>query len=121
METFTELADRYIAAWNETDPDRRRALIAATYTEGATYLDPLMKGEGHEGLHALVGGVQAQFPGYRFSRTGPVDAHGDHLRFGWALGPEGTPTLVKGTDFCRVEEGRLASVVGFLDQMPANL
>ena len=29
----------YIAAWNETDSDRRRAVIARTWTDGGHYLD----------------------------------------------------------------------------------
>ena len=30
-----DLADRYLAAWNETDAARRRALIGRTWTESA--------------------------------------------------------------------------------------
>ena len=33
MENPTDLIDRYIAMWNETDAERRRALIARTWTE----------------------------------------------------------------------------------------
>jgi hypothetical protein len=32
--------DRYIAIWNETDAKRRQDLIAQTWTEDATYVDP---------------------------------------------------------------------------------
>ncbi|RYG35712.1 nuclear transport factor 2 family protein [bacterium] len=95
METYNEIADRYLAAWNETDLKGRRRFIAETFTEDATYVDPLMEGIGHEGLEALIVGVQAQFPGYRFTRIG-----------------------VKGTDCCTVRDGRFVTVVGFLDQMP---
>jgi hypothetical protein len=38
MSTMTELVDRYFAVWNETDAERRRTLIAQTWTEGASYL-----------------------------------------------------------------------------------
>jgi hypothetical protein len=64
--------------------------------------------------------VQARFPGHRFALDGAPDAHGEHLRFSWALGPEGGEPLVKGTDIAVVEGGRLRSVVGFLDQVPAE-
>ena len=40
MNTLTDLIDRYIAAWNETDGGRRRDLIARTWTAEASYLDP---------------------------------------------------------------------------------
>lgn len=33
-----ELADRYMALWNEPDPERRRAAIAELFTEDAAYL-----------------------------------------------------------------------------------
>ena len=37
MNTLTDLIDRYIATWNETDGGGRRDLIARTWTEGASY------------------------------------------------------------------------------------
>jgi hypothetical protein len=48
MTDAAQIADRYIAVWNETDPARRRALLAEGWTENATYVDPLMAGEGHD-------------------------------------------------------------------------
>ncbi len=118
MDKFTELADRYIAVWNEADGSRRRELIARTWTEDARYLDPLMQGEGHAGIDGLVQGVQAQFPGHTFRRTGEVDAHHDHLRFTWELGPESAPPLVRGLDFGVNQEGRLSRDTGFLYKLP---
>ncbi|HTW26138.1 MAG TPA: nuclear transport factor 2 family protein [Acetobacteraceae bacterium] len=115
------IATRHIAAWNETDPERRRALIAALWTEDATYLDPLMQGEGHEGIAMLIGGVQARFPDFRFALAGRVDGYGDRLRFSWSLGPAGTDGIVEGTDFALLaSDGRLRSVTGFLDRVPAG-
>ena len=34
----TELADRYVALWNEPDPDRRRQLIAGLWTEDGSHI-----------------------------------------------------------------------------------
>ena len=98
MSNFTDLVDRYIAIWNETDDERRRDLIARTWTEDSTYLDPLIRGEGRSGIDAMIRGVQAQFPGLLFRRTGDVDAHNDRVRFAWELGPEGGPALAGGFD-----------------------
>ncbi|HKU94920.1 MAG TPA: nuclear transport factor 2 family protein [Vineibacter sp.] len=119
MSNHVDLVDRYIAIWNETDADRRRALIARTWTENASYLDPLMQSDGHTGIDTMIAGVQTKFPGHRFSLTGKVDAYQDRVRFSWALAPEGGPALVKGTDFAVIEEGRLQAVTGFLDQVPS--
>ena len=115
----TTLADRYIAMWNETDAETRRDLVAGTRTEDGAYLDPMMRGDGHAGIDAMVAGVQQRFPGFRFSRIGAADFHGDHLRFSWALGLDGEEAMIKGTDYAVLQEGRLRSVTGFLDQVPA--
>ena len=118
MSNFTDLIDRYIAIWNETDAKRRRDLIARTWTEDSTYLDPLMRGEGHGGIDSMIQGVQAQFPGLLFRRTSDVDAHNDRVRFAWELGPEGGPALAGGVDFGVITGGRLQTITGFLDFAP---
>ncbi|WP_421931709.1 nuclear transport factor 2 family protein [Phenylobacterium sp.] len=113
-----DLIDRYIAAWNEADPAARRALVARTWTDGACYLDPMMAGEGHDGIDAMIGAAQGQFPGLTFTRRGALDAFGDHVRFSWDLGPPGAAPVAGGTDFAVVKGGRLAAVTGFLDFAP---
>jgi hypothetical protein len=113
-----ELADRYIAAWNETDAVQRRDLIARTWTDDATYLDPMMAGEGCSGIDAMIAGVQTQFPGFQFRRKGEVDAYNDRIRFTWVLGPAGGEPIVGGTDFGVIDQGRLAAVTGFIDFAP---
>ncbi|HKS90253.1 MAG TPA: nuclear transport factor 2 family protein [Stellaceae bacterium] len=118
MNEFTDLIDRYIAAWNETDGERRRALIARTFTDRASYLDPLMAGDGAAAIDGMIAAVQQRFPGYRFRRKGEVDAHHDRIRFGWELAPEGGLVFVDGTDFATIADGRLDVVTGFLDRQP---
>lgn len=113
-------AERYLAIWSEKDAERRQAMIAKTWAADAVYVDPLMRGEGHEGINALVEGVQARFPDFRFTSIGPADGYGDNLRFSWGLGPEGGEPIIKGTDFALLEDGRLKAVHGFLDQVPAS-
>ena len=118
MSKFTDLIDRYIAIWNETDDERRRELITLTWTADSTYLDPLMRGEGRNGIDAMIRGVQAQFPGLLFRRTSDVDAHNDHVRFAWELGPEGGAALAGGVDFGVIVGDRLQTITGFLDFAP---
>jgi hypothetical protein len=119
MTDAAPIATRYIALWNETDPDHRKALMADLWAEAGTYRDPLMQGEGHDQIDALIAGVQGQFPDFRFALVGQPDSYGDQVRFSWQLGPEGSDGPIKGTDFATLENGRLRSVVGFLDQVPA--
>lgn len=121
MTSVTELIDRYIAAWNETDEARRRDLLAQTWTDDAVYTDPLVHAETRAGIDSLIEGVQAQFPGFRFHLTGNVDAHNDRVRFRWELGPEGQDAPAAGTDFGVIVGGRLQSVTGFLDRVPSTV
>jgi hypothetical protein len=117
---YTTLAERYIAIWNEPDAARRQSLIAETYADDATYVDPLMEGAGHAGISAMIGAAQRQFPGLQFNLSSAVDAHHDRLRFSWDLGPQGGPAVAKGTDVATVAGGRLQHVIGFLDLMPGG-
>ena len=119
MTDFDTLAQRYIAAWNETDADARSAAVAALYAEDARYTDPLVDAEGREEIAATIGAVQQQFPGFVFRLAGPVDAHHDQARFSWELGPAGQEAPVAGSDVAVVDgHGRIRTVLGFLDRVP---
>ncbi len=116
MSNFNDIVDLYIASWNEADAARRGDLIARTWTEDATYVDPQMSGAGHTGIGALIDGIHGQFPNYKFRLAGNVDGHNDRVRFTWTLGPSEDDTIARGTDFCLVApDGRLKEVTGFLD------
>lgn len=126
-ESVDVVIDAYVATWNETDPARRRAGIAAAWAPSGTYRDPVMASDGPAGIDAMLAGVQARFPGFVLKRTSRVDAHngplggpeGSYVRFGWSLGPASGPSVVEGVDFCTLApDGRLASVVGFIDKAP---
>ncbi|AGU48795.1 snoaL-like domain-containing protein [Variovorax paradoxus B4] len=114
------IAQRYIAAWNETDAARRAELIAAAWTADAHYVDPLAQASGREQIGALIGAVHQRYPGFRFNLFGKPEAHGDNLRFSWTLGPSGAEDLIQGTDFARLDAGKLQSVTGFLDKVPVG-
>lgn len=120
MTDVNRVIDGYFAIWNETAPARRRDLIEKTWAENAAYLDPIMAGQGHDGIDKMIAGAQAQFPGHVFRQIGKADNHNDRIRFSWVLvGPDGREAGIAGTDFGTVtNDGRLAAVTGFLDQMP---
>ncbi|WP_448623578.1 nuclear transport factor 2 family protein [Geodermatophilus sp. URMC 64] len=120
MSDYPALAERYIAAWNETDPEARRRAVAELWTDDARYVDPLVEASGRDQIAATIGAVQGQFPGFVFRLTGPVDGHHDQLRFSWELGPAGEPAPIAGSDVA-VTDGnvRLRTVLGFLDRVPS--
>jgi hypothetical protein len=119
MTDANTLVARYIASFNETHAEKRHALIGDTFTETATYVDPMMRSAGHDGIDQMLAAVQERFAGLAFRQVGKVDAYGDRVRFSWELGPEGGPSVAGGTDFATIEAGKLAEVVGFLDFVPA--
>ena len=120
MTDLNTIARNYITAWNESDATRRKALLDAAFTRDASYRDPVMQGDGHDGIAALIDGVQQRFAGFRFALKGTPDGFGDSIRFSWTLGPEGTESFIEGTDIGVIENGRLKSVTGFFDKVPAQ-
>jgi hypothetical protein len=118
MTTASEIANSYIATWNETDPHRRRALLVEHWTDNATYIDPVASAAGRAQIGELIESVQQRFPGFRFVLGNRVDHYGNKIRFSWSFGPEGQMDLIQGTDFCELEGERLDSVTGFLDKLP---
>ena len=118
MTDVNTIARRYIDLWNERTPSRRRESLAANWTTDAKYVDPLMSGDGLDGVDALIEGVQQRFPDFRFKLIGQPNGYGDHVRFSWGLGPDGVDSPIKGTDFAVLKDGRIRSITGFLDQVP---
>ena len=115
-----EIVERYIASWNETDPQRRRKMVDELWAGQASYIDPLAEAHGCDAIDAVIAAAQAQFPGFVFTLLGPVDAHHRQARFTWGLGPAGAEPLVIGFDVAATaEDGRLQTVLGFLDKVPA--
>ena len=116
---MTDLLERYLACWNETDAAARRALLAEHWTADSTYTDPMVDVTGLDALDATIGAVHDQFPGFVFTPAGPVDAHHEIARFTWGLGPVDAEPLVVGFDVVTTDaDGRISAVLGFLDRVP---
>jgi SnoaL-like domain len=107
---------KYIEMWNESDPQRRRELVAQVVSDDATYVDPLTEGQGVDGIDAMIAAVQQQYAGHRFALVAGPDAHHDRVRFSWSLSPDGGEAIAIGHDFATVgTDGRMRSITGFLD------
>ena len=118
MTDVNTIARNYIDLWNERMPNRRREILNTNWMTDATYVDPLMSGDGHDGVDARISGVQQRFPEFRFKLIGEPNGFGDHVRFSWGLGPDGADSPIKGTDFAVLSGGRIRSITGFLDPVP---
>lgn len=122
QQDYTAIATSYLDVWNEADPDRRLAAAEAVFAPGARYVDPAMETASAPALAQAIGAVQDRFPGWRFRLDGDVDGHHDQLRFAWELGPDESPlgqAPVRGFDVLQLEDGRIVTVLGFLDRVPA--
>ena len=86
MSDATTIVRTYIEMWNETEPERRRELVARALTDDASYLDPIMAGNGVQEISDMIGAAQEQYPGHRFALvSGPTcttTACGSHGRSG---------------------------------------
>ena len=119
--TPAELAGQYFAMWNEADADRRAEIIEATWTADGVFVDPSFEVAGHEGLTKMVETAHQMFPGHAFSRTGEIQQHHNHLRWSWHLAAAGQDPVAGGTDVVTLDaDGKIQSVVGFLDFAPAH-
>lgn len=119
MDDSKQLAKRYIASFNETDPARRRELLDALYTAESTYTDPNVDLRGPAEIDGFIAQTQQRFPGHTFTLGGPVDAHHDQARFQWHGGPADEPNPYIGFDLIVAENAHIRSVYGFMDIIPA--
>ena len=114
-----DIRDTYLAAWNETDREARARLLATHWDERARYVDPLAAVEGTEAISAVIDAVHQQFPGFVFTAVGEVDAHHEVARFQWGLGLPGEEPAAVGFDVVvTAHDGRIRTVIGFIDSMP---
>jgi hypothetical protein len=132
-----QLADRFIALWNEADPERRRRLIAELWTEdGSQILQPpqemleiaarpglglaaTLEARGHAELEARAATAYEQWVDsgeLRFRRRDDVERLHDVVKFHWeAVSPDGEVTAV-GLDFLVLgAEGRIRRDYVFIE------
>ncbi|KOU38222.1 nuclear transport factor 2 family protein [Streptomyces sp. WM6378] len=113
---------RYFEAWNAGSAEDIAKAVAAAWTEDGSYTDPLAEVAGHDGVAAVIAGAHAQFPGFEFRLLGAVDGHHDVARFGWELVSvaDGSAPVAGFDVIALAEDGRIRTVAGFLDRVPAT-
>ncbi|MBD0842946.1 nuclear transport factor 2 family protein [Streptomyces sp. TRM68416] len=113
---------RYFEAWNAEGPDRLAKAVAEAWAPEGSYTDPLADVRGQEGIVAVISAARARFPGFAFRLAGRVDGHHDTARFSWELVSEADGSApVAGFDVITLDtEGRIRTVLGFLDRVPAE-
>jgi hypothetical protein len=106
----------YGAAWLETDPDRRLALLEAAWAIDAVYCDPSDHVAGRAALATHIENTQSMLPGGRVQITTTPVRHHDSAFFRWAIVDAEGSTVLTGFDVVQLDAaGRIARLTGFFD------
>ena len=106
------LADRYVAVWNETDAERRRAGIAALWVPDGQHYVGERAVRGYEALEARVRGSHeknVRDDGNRFRAASNARLLHDVVTFTWEMLPaESETVLATGLEVLTIDaEGRI--------------
>ncbi|MEU6595193.1 nuclear transport factor 2 family protein [Streptomyces sp. NPDC046881] len=120
MSIYVAAVARYFEAWNATDADTLAKAVAAAWSEDGTYTDPLADVSGHEQIAAVIQAAHEQFPGFEFRLARDVDGNHHIARFSWELvsTTDGSAPVAGSDVVTLAEDGRITSVLGFLDRLP---
>ncbi|MGW1892284.1 nuclear transport factor 2 family protein [Streptomyces sp. NPDC002004] len=120
MSNYAAAVARYFEAWNATGAEAIAKAVAAAWSQDGTYTDPLADVRGHGQIAAVIGAAHEQFPGFEFRLVGGVDGNHHIARFSWELVSTADGSApVAGSDVVTLgEDGRITSVLGFLDRLP---
>jgi hypothetical protein len=121
---YTELADRYVAVWNETDAAARRDAIARLWGPEGRHCVRTLQAKGYEALERRVTGSHeknVRDGGFRFIATGDAQPLHDAVMFHWQMVPAaGGPVAALGLEFLVLaEDGRIATDYQFILPTPA--
>ncbi|MEU1311530.1 nuclear transport factor 2 family protein [Streptomyces cinnamoneus] len=122
MSQYKIAVTRYFEAWNAVDAESRAKAVALAWSEDGAYTDPLADVRGHEQVAAVIGAAREQFAGFEFRWDGVVDGHHDTARFSWELVSvaDGSAPVAGFDVITLAEDGRIRTVLGFLDRVPAT-
>jgi hypothetical protein len=103
--------DTYIDTWNESDVDKRYALIEQAWSHDGVYHAPAVEVRGHEEISDNIARVRRRYPTRVFCRTGEVFLHRNRARYTWAMLDLSGKATIAGVDYALfAEDGRLRRV-----------
>jgi hypothetical protein len=120
MHDMATTIDRYVAVWNEPDPEARRREIEALWRPDALFANAGAEYRGHSEIAAGVTLSHDRWvgTGHVFRSAGLADAHHNVARVVWAMhAPSGGEPVSIGTSFLTFDaDGRIVSDHQFIDQ-----
>lgn len=120
MSEVEKLAERYVAVWNETDPEvRRRAIVELWVPEGVHYVRTLVA-RGYDELEQRIVGSHeknVRDGGYRFRSSKNAQALRNAVKFNWEMVPAaGGEVAALGLEVLLVDEhGRILCDYQFIE------
>jgi hypothetical protein len=120
MTQLPECFAKLLAAWNEYDPGRLRALVEAALTEDVAFTDPNYQITGIDAFIDQVHEFRSKAGKVKLVPTSGIDLHHDRARYSWAvLFPDGT--RFEGFDAVALDlaQGKIKRIDGFFGPLPA--
>ena len=105
--------------FGEGDATRRRAAIAALYTEDCVVYAPPGAIVGRDALDKFAGDLRATHPHFVYTPHGAPQALQNAGRLAWGSGPRGEQPAYTGLDVIIVRDGKIAALYVFLDSAPS--
>lgn len=117
---FDAFARRYVEAWNEPDPGRRRERVAALWADDGHYANARFDYAGHDGVTTAVTIAHDRWvagAGFVFRYRDDARHHHDGLRFSWEMLPAGGGEVASvGTEFVLLDsDGRIVHDHQFIE------
>ena len=107
------------AIFGENDPARRRAAIDELFTEDGVFYDPTGGvSRGRDAIDRVAGAIKATHPDFRYQPIAGPEELGNGGRIRWVEGRPGEAPAHAGTDFLIAQDGRIAALYLFFDQLP---
>ncbi|MEU3355406.1 nuclear transport factor 2 family protein [Streptomyces sp. NPDC037389] len=123
MSNITGLVDRYVSAWNETDPARRAEAVREIWAEAALYANSSQEFLGHSGIETAIREAQEEFmeKGFSFVLNSYAQNH-DAVRITWDMVPSsGGAPITRGTEYLILDtDGKVRTDHQFPEELPAS-
>ena len=110
MASDIELAQKHFKAINETDIQKRKALLEEVYGPKVHFASPRGIVDGRAELEKLFDEIHKKSPGAIFQDVGEIEAHHDIVRVHWAMIDSGVSNGLTGDDFLKIKNGKVSEV-----------
>lgn len=108
---ITELMEaNLLAVFDERDPAKRAAAIAATYSADVTWIDDEGVVTGHADLDTKAAELQGKLEGLHFVKSGPVRQTRGLGFLAWEVHTPDDTAVASGFDVAEIADGRITKL-----------